>query len=140
MKTLFIAVLAIIALSSFTAPKEETRNKDQTNITGVIKDAQTGETLAGVEVSIQGTDIKTYTNFDGEFSFDNIQPGDYKINTRLISYKNSQMKTISIENNQIHSLNVELQPESKELPVQAIANISNIKPDALDDFRQLATK
>jgi len=40
----------------------------QTTITGVVKDAQTGETLLGANVKVSGKAIGTTTDFDGKFS------------------------------------------------------------------------
>lgn len=128
MKTIKYAfgLLLVLVLSSFTAPKENsTCKKVDASLTGVILDAKTGEALAGVEVAIEGTDLKTYTNFDGEFTFAGIKPGDYKINTRYVSYKSTDLKTISIQSNEVHALNVELQAESNEAPVQIQAKSEN---------------
>lgn len=56
-------------------------------VNGVIADEQSGEPLAGVEVKLEGTDRKVYTDFDGHFSFDGLKPGQYKVVTRYISYE-----------------------------------------------------
>ena len=40
----------------------------QVNITGVVKDAVTGETVIGASVLIKGTMDGTVTSLDGEFS------------------------------------------------------------------------
>ena len=56
-------------------------------IAGVVTDSVSGEQLAGVEVRIEGTDTKTYTDFDGNFSFKGVVPGEYKLVTTYISYE-----------------------------------------------------
>lgn len=58
-------------------------------LSGSVIDFQSGEALTGVEVSIEGTDIKTYTDFDGNFEFDNVKPGNYNIIASYISYDKS---------------------------------------------------
>ena len=40
----------------------------QINVTGVVKDAATGETVIGASVLIKGTTTGTVTSLDGEFS------------------------------------------------------------------------
>ena len=40
----------------------------QTTITGVVKEATTGETLLGANVKVSGKAIGTTTDFDGKFS------------------------------------------------------------------------
>jgi hypothetical protein len=40
----------------------------QTSVTGLVKDAQTGETLLGANVKVSDKAIGTTTDFDGKFS------------------------------------------------------------------------
>ncbi len=77
-------------------------------ITGKVADELTGELLVGVEVKLKGTDKKVYTDFDGNFFFEDITPGEYSITASYISYeKNTTEKTIDIFSSQ---LNVKLKP------------------------------
>jgi len=58
--------------------------------------------LVGVEVKIEGTDMKTYTDFDGNFSFNNLKPGEYKVVTSYISYqKKTDVVNISSKENNL---------------------------------------
>jgi len=81
------------------------------NVTGNVTDEITGETLTGVEVILEKTGKKVYTDFDGNFSFSNITTGKYDITIRYISY---QKQTIAKQDIDIFSskLNVKLKPES----------------------------
>ena len=45
----------------------ETIFKEQATITGVVTDAETGETVAGINVVVQGTSIGTTTDLDGKY-------------------------------------------------------------------------
>ncbi len=56
-------------------------------ISGTVLDSASGELLVGVEVMLEGAGSKTYTDFDGNFSFEGVQPGEYKLVTSYISYK-----------------------------------------------------
>lgn len=122
MKTLQIitAVALIFALSSFSAPDKADSIITEPCLSGIVSDATTGETLVGVEVSLEGTKFKTYTNFDGEFSFAGIKPGSYKVITSYVSYEKSQLKTITLQNNEVHSLTVQLQPQIKDTPLKTV--------------------
>jgi len=90
-KLLSISILfATVTLSVVTAsekPEGNTTGNMTTSITGTVIDETSGETLAGVTVSLEGIDQIVYTDFDGNFAFKGITPGEYTIKTRLISYK-----------------------------------------------------
>ncbi|MEN8156249.1 MAG: TonB-dependent receptor [Bacteroidota bacterium] len=64
------------------------------SIKGVISDAQTGETLPGAHVMIEGTSFGTVTDPDGNYAFFNLQPGDYRVTASYISY---EKKSITIK-------------------------------------------
>jgi len=72
------------------------------SITGKVLDIKTGESLAGVAISVEGTNIKVYTDLDGSFTVDGITPGNYNLVLSLISYKSSLVE------------NIKLNPSSKE--------------------------
>jgi hypothetical protein len=93
MKKIFIAILSLILTVTVTAKENDAKNASTTDnaasiiLVGSISDANSGESLVGVEVKIEGTDLKTYTDFDGNFSFNNVKPGEYKVVANYISYK-----------------------------------------------------
>jgi len=106
MKQILIALVLIFAVVSVNAKEKEGTTTDTDNsavlvLTGSIADQNSGESLVGVEVKIEGTDLKTYTDFDGNFSFNNVKPGEYKLVTNYISYekKSEVLKLNSKENN-----------------------------------------
>ena len=84
---LFLTCYAAVAGNKDTKNTKDSDNSATTMITGTITDVFSGESLAGVEVKIEGTTLKTYTDFDGNFNFNNVKPGDYKITTSYISYQ-----------------------------------------------------
>lgn len=67
------------------------------SLSGSVADLTSGECLAGVEVSIEGTDIKTYTDFDGNFEFTEVLPGKYNLIASFISYKKSLVENFKTE-------------------------------------------
>ncbi len=93
MKKVVIAVILMLSVVAVQAKKSDTKDKTADTkattmqLAGTISDEVSGESLVGVEVKIEGTDLKTYTDFDGHFSFDGVKPGEYKIVTNYISYE-----------------------------------------------------
>ncbi|QGY43744.1 carboxypeptidase-like regulatory domain-containing protein [Maribellus comscasis] len=110
--------LVVIILSSFLAlsvsaddgNKVESVSRENNSIyfTGTVKDKETGEYLVGAEVEIEGTELKTYTDFDGNFSFDNIAPGNYNVSANYISYKSEKLENLEISS-RTNMLELELQ-------------------------------
>ncbi|MGM0376963.1 MAG: carboxypeptidase-like regulatory domain-containing protein [Bacteroidota bacterium] len=121
MKTLSILlILTIGVLSHIQAGNNE--NDEQpakaeaptSAIAGTIVDDETGETLTGVEVQLKGTDMKTYTDFEGKFVFDHINPGQYSVEANIISYQGEQTRSVDVESNEMHAFNLELKTLDKE--------------------------
>lgn len=55
-------------------------------MTGTVTDKISNETLPGVEVRVKGTDIVTYTNFDGNFFLPELPAGTYTLEFKCITY------------------------------------------------------
>ncbi len=95
MKKIFFIAIALVFSIAVMAKENETKSQAPVTgenavtvaLTGSIADANSGESLAGVEVKIEGTDLKTYTDFDGNFSFTGVKMGEYKVIASYISYK-----------------------------------------------------
>ena len=77
------------------------------NLSGQVIDMTSGEPLTGVEIEIEGSDKKVYTDFDGNFNFDNLKPGDYNIIASYISYDKSYVENLSLRTNE--DLEIQLQ-------------------------------
>jgi len=114
MKKILFGFLALILTVAVSAKENETKNASTTDnaasvaLVGSISDANSGESLVGVEVKIEGTDLKTYTDFDGNFTFNNVKPGEYKVVANYISYKPASK---SLEaSNKTNELKLKLQP------------------------------
>jgi hypothetical protein len=69
---------------------------------GKVVDFNSGESLTGVEVAIEGSTIKAYTDFDGNFEIKDVKPGNYNLVASYISYYNSlieNFKAAGTDNN-----------------------------------------
>ncbi|NOY38167.1 MAG: carboxypeptidase-like regulatory domain-containing protein [Chlorobi bacterium] len=102
-----IAIYLTIALflaATGTQSIAEGKDKEKTStpvatasISGQVIDDETGEVLTGVLVKINSTGQETYTDFNGYFNFENVQPGAYEVVTKLISYQVHVDKNIKVE-------------------------------------------
>ncbi len=87
----FLSLMLSIAVIAEEKKNEKSfRAADHASValSGTVLDSTSAELLVGVEVTLEGTGSKTYTDFDGQFSFKNVEPGEYKLVTNYISYKN----------------------------------------------------
>ncbi len=82
-------------------------------VTGVVSDAQTGETLPGANVVIQGTTTGTVTNIDGEYTF-SVPVGDVTLVASFIGY-DSMVRTITIGEDETIVLNFALRLDVETL-------------------------
>lgn len=107
-KVMFAILVVLVSTSAFaekSEPKSEIKAAAKTEATmlslsGNVIDEVSGESLVGVEVKIEGSDIKTYTDFDGHFVINNLKPGECKLVSSYTSYnKNEKAFSINSKNN-----------------------------------------
>lgn len=65
-------------------------------IAGEVKDAQTGETLVGVNVVVEGTTMGASTNIDGQYFILNIPPGKYSLVASAVGYNKKTVSNVSV--------------------------------------------
>ena len=97
-------------------------------ITGVVVDAETGETLIGANVVIEGTLKGTQTDLDGKYTINNVEPGTYNIVVSYISFTKQTITGVEVEPGETVKLDVQLQPETElleEVVVTATAVLNN---------------
>jgi len=100
-KLLFAALIVFLAFAVNAEEKKgkatvDTNSEATTVLSGIVADSNSGELLVGVEVLLEGTDMKTYTDFDGNFTF-KVKPGEYKVVANYISYKKTT-ETLKVDN------------------------------------------
>jgi hypothetical protein len=102
MKKLFFILIATLFVSSAFAGNTDktekgTQKSASINFSGTVMDENTGEVLTGVEIKVEGTDMKTYTDFDGKFSFQNLTPGNYSLIVSYISYNKARTEELNVK-------------------------------------------
>jgi len=78
-------------------------------ISGQVNDLATGESLAGVEVTLDGTDQTTYTDLDGNFKFKGMLPGKYNLVISYISYNKNLVENLEVTESETETVKVKLQ-------------------------------
>lgn len=112
MKRTILSIL-LIALIGFSYAgndeTEETPAPATISVTGNVVDMVTGEALTGVEIIVEETDLKVYTDFDGNFTISNVKPGEYNIVASFISYKKSLVEDFNADGSK--SIDIQLQTD-----------------------------
>lgn len=80
------------------------------NITGVVKDSKTKETLVGVNIVVN-TKTGTITDIDGNYKF-NLPKGKYTIEYNFIGYK-TEIKIVELHENENLTINVFLNQQAQ---------------------------
>jgi outer membrane receptor for ferrienterochelin and colicin len=89
-------------------------NAQSSVIEGTVSDAQTGETLVGANILIQGTTSGTITDFDGNFKISNLKQGSYNLVISYISY-DQQILNVKVTEGESSRLEVRLKAASLNL-------------------------
>lgn len=102
---------------------------------GVVRDAATGERLVGATVSLAPGNQMAQTSVLGNFRFDNLHDGEYKLTVSYIGYV-TQTVDVSVRDNETKTVEIALQTSTLQLdeivvgdyttPDQAMTVISKI--------------
>jgi hypothetical protein len=83
-------------------------------ITGVVKDAETGETLPYCNVFINNTTIATVTDMEGKFTLSNLETGPLEIGFSFMGYV-AETRKLTLNPGGISTLNLSMKPFDQEL-------------------------
>ena len=92
-KYFFLVTLISLMIPSLFADNESSDSNGPAtiSISGTIIDKLTHETLPGVSIQLEDSEVKIYSDPDGSFSLKGLQPGSYKVKISCISYKDKEI-------------------------------------------------
>jgi len=93
----FLTFSSLIILPSLSAHPTNPDNLKAIN--GKVIDAETGESLCGAEIRISGTNIITYSGFDGEFELKGLSENQTTLEITIISYKKRIIRNALLQDN-----------------------------------------
>lgn len=101
--------------------------KDKGIIRGKIRDKESGETLIGVTVMIDGTAKGTVTDFDGTYSIEGLEPGKYTLVASYVSYSKKRITNVEVKPGDVTVINFNLELAKHEIDEVVISakKISN---------------
>jgi len=77
-------------------------------LSGRVTDAETNETLPGVNVIVVGTSRGAATDFDGRFEIPGLRAGEYSVRVSFIGFETKLFTQIVVRDGETTELNVEL--------------------------------
>ncbi|HEX9253375.1 MAG TPA: TonB-dependent receptor, partial [Ignavibacteriaceae bacterium] len=99
-----LLLFSILALHIFSIPIFAQVGK----ITGIVKDASTGEALIGANVLIEGTTMGAATNVDGYFVILNVPPNTYNLKASMVGYAPGVYQDVRVNIDQTTEANFNL--------------------------------
>jgi hypothetical protein len=90
------------------------------SIAGRVIDSENGEPIIGANIIIEGTNIGTSSDLDGNFELKNVSVGEYKIIFSYISYLTQKVEKVKVVNGEITYLNISLKPTAIELKEEVV--------------------
>ncbi|MBT0809678.1 outer membrane beta-barrel protein [Litoribacter ruber] len=84
-------------------------------IKGVVADSQSGETIIGANVRIEGTGQGVATDIDGSFEINRVDPGKHTLVVSFISYKTLKLQEVQVVAEKATVLDVNLEEDLGEL-------------------------
>lgn len=84
-------------------------------IVGVVTDAQSGETLPGANVLIEGTLLGASTDVNGEYLILNVPPGNYVLECIIVGYATKRVENVKVQSDRTLNINFAMSEEALEL-------------------------
>jgi hypothetical protein len=118
MKKVAILLVSFLffSVSFVNATNEETATVENavmtTSISGKVFDKITGEALAGVKLTVAGSEKSVYSDFDGNFEIDGVQQGNIELAASYISYKN-KVELVNIDLSKSNRVNIKIESISE---------------------------
>ena len=97
-------------------------------ISGRVYARSTREPLIGVNVIVEGTTLGASTNTNGDFTIDNLDPGDYTLQFNYIGYRNLKAN-IYVYDKKNTQLNIALEETTIELGEAIVVTAERLKPE-----------
>ncbi len=88
---------------------------------GLVKDAYTNEPLPFVNIVIENTDTGTTTNENGEFVFEELEPGFIRLQLSFVGYENKLTEEINLSAVRSNYIEITMQEKTTELEEVQVA-------------------
>ncbi len=94
------------------------------SVAGTVVDAETGESLIGANVILQGTSVGSTTDLDGRYVIRNVESGRYDLVFSYVGYTAATVRNVVVSGGETTRIDLSLRPEAvgmDEVVVEAAA-------------------
>lgn len=88
-----LIILLFLILGGESTPSSDSE-PSKVSLQGTVLESETSEPIPGATVYIENLDLKVFTDFDGNFSLENLQPGRYTLRVSFPSFSEKTLKNI----------------------------------------------
>lgn len=104
-------LVALVLLLGFTS----SASAQTGSIAGTVVDSETGETLIGANVIIEGTTIGSTTDINGKYQIKGVEPGSHNLVFSYIGFQSKTVRNIEVSANETTTIDLALTPEAIEV-------------------------
>jgi hypothetical protein len=104
-----LMIVGLILPAVVYAKKPVVSGTTAQTISGSIVDKETGENLGGVYLYFEELGKGVYSEPDGKFNIEGIQPGNYQVTLKFISYNDKQV-TVKVKKTNKNKKIIEMEP------------------------------
>lgn len=102
---------------------EESSQIQEGTLRGVVTDAQTGDTLPGVNIFLPGLELGAATNVEGGYQIANIPEGSHEVRATFVGYQ-TYRGTVDITADETTTLNIQLESSALELGEVVVSGLA----------------
>lgn len=113
MRTQLVKILSFLFFIILSS--QNVFSQEKGTVRGSVTDKNTGETLIGVNILIEGTMTGTISDFDGNFNLLNLPAGTVNLVFSYISYATQTISEVEVKPGEITIINVVLAPATEEI-------------------------
>ncbi len=110
-------------------------------IAGTIAEVETGETLVGVNILIEGTTQGAVTDEDGYFTILNVSPGTYTLRASFIGFATQIVEDVRVNIDQTTTVDIEMREQIAEgEEIVVTAERPAVQPDVSASVANISTE
>ena len=100
-------------------------------VTGFVRDAATGDPLAGVTIHVKGTESRAISGLNGEYFILNVPVGAYRLEVQMIGYLPVRTQVLTVNSDRTTRIDFELETTMLDLaePVTITARRTSARSD-----------